>query len=208
MSKTILHIDSSAFGDRSVTKKLSQTLVSQFTSKHPDTRVIYHDLSVEAIPHLDGATLGAFFTPDANRTPEQQQLVALSDKLTDEVLGSDIIVIAAPMWNFSVPSSLKAWIDHISRAGKTFKYTENGPQGLVSSDKKVIIVSSSGGIYSQGPGKAVDFQVPYLTAFFAFLGLTDVSVVRAEGTAMGPETLNTALQNAGVEIEKIVANLA
>jgi FMN-dependent NADH-azoreductase len=207
MTKTILHIDSSPMGDRSVTRKLTKNLVAQLVAKESDTRVIYHDLSTEVIPHLDGATLGAFFTPVADRTSEQAQLVQLSDQLTDELLGADIIVIAAPMWNFNIPSSLKAWLDHVSRVGKTFKYTETGPQGLVSPDKQVVIVSSSGGIYSDGPAKSVDFQVPYLIAFLAFLGITNVSVARAEGVAMGPDAAANAVQSAEEQLAQIVASL-
>jgi len=207
MTQTILHIDSSPMGDRSVTRKLTQKLVSELVAKRPNSTVIYHDFSAEIVPNLDGPTLGAFFTPEPQRTPDQAKLVKRSDELTEELLNADIIVVGAPMWNFNIPSSLKAWIDHVSRVGKTFIYTESGSKGLVSPDKKVIVVSSSGGIYSQGPGQTFDFQTPYLKTFFGFLGITDVSIVRAEGTSMGPDAAAKAIQQADVDISQVVGAL-
>ncbi len=204
MSHTILHIDSSPMGARSVSKKLTQQVVSKLTEKYPDTHVVYHDLSTEILPHLNGEILGSFFTPKENHTPAQAEAIRVSDQLTDELLAADVIVIGAPMWNFNIPSSLKAWIDHISRMGRTFKYTETGPQGLVASDKKVIVVSSRGGIYTEGPAQAFDHQESYLKAIFGFLGISDVSFVRAEGVSMGEESVAKALKAAESHLAEVL----
>ncbi len=203
MTYTVLHIDSSPMGDRSVTKKLSKKLVTELVISK-GAQLISHDFGTHPLPHLSGEVLAAIFTPLDQQTEAQKELVKTSDTMVDELLAADVIVVGAPMWNFSVPSALKAWIDHISRAGKTFKYTESGPKGLVSSDKKVIVVSSRGGIYTEGPAQAFDFQEAYLKAVFGFLGITDVSFVRAEGVSMGPDAVSKALQAADQQILELV----
>lgn len=205
MTTNILYIDSSPMGERSVSKKLTKKLIGELKSKHPDHKVIYHDFGSDPLPHLSGQVLSAFFTPADQLTPELSEAKKKSDELTEELLNAHILVIGAPMWNLNIPSALKAWIDHIVRAGKTFHYTANGAQGLLKGDKKVIIVSSRGGVYTQGPAQAYDYQETYLKTIFGFLGLNDVSFIRAEGVSMGDESLAKALKTAEAHLVEVVA---
>ena len=204
MSYTILHLDSSPMGDRSVSKKLTAKLVSELVVKHPDHAVVYHDLGANPVPHLSSTTLAAFFTPTEHQTPELAAAIALSDQLTSELLAADVIVVGAPMWNLGIPSSLKAWVDHVVRMGKTFKYTDTGAKGLLDPAKKVIVVSSRGGMYTEGPAQAYDHQETYLKTVFGFLGLSDISFIRAEGVAMGDAALSAALQTAERQLQAVV----
>lgn len=204
MSTTILHLDSSPMGDASVSRKFSRKVVSGLVQKYPDHHLITHDLAQNPVPHLSPANLAAFFVPEDQRTPDQAAAAKLSDQLVDELLRADIIVIGAPMWNLAIPSTLKAWIDHIVRVGKTFKYTETGAKGLLPNTKKVIIVSSRGGVYTQGPAQSFDFQETYLKGIFQFLGVTDISFVRAEGTSMGEESLQKAHADADSHVEQVL----
>lgn len=208
MAKTILHIDSSPFGDRSFSRKLGTRILEGLKAKHPDARVVTRDLAATPLPHLDGNVLGAFFTAPDQRNAAQNAALKASDQAVQEVLEADIIVIGAPMWNFGIPSVLKAWIDHIVRAGLTFKYTATGPVGLVPSGKKVIIASSRGGVYSEGPYMAADHQESHLKAVLGFLGLTDVVVVRTEGVNMGDESVKKALQSAETQLADALKHAA
>ncbi len=196
MSHTILHIDSSPLGDNSVTRKLTAKTVAQLREANADSTVITRDLAHSPLPHLSAQTLASFFTPADQRDEAQQNDVKLSDEAIDELIKADTVVIGSPMWNFGIPSVLKAWVDHVARAGLTFKYGETGPEGLLAADKKVIIVSARGGAYSEGPMKAMDFQETYLKSVLEFLGLRDISFVRAEGVAMGPDAAELALKQA------------
>jgi FMN-dependent NADH-azoreductase len=205
MSYTILHLDSSPMGDRSVSRKLTREVVSKLTAKYPDNRVIYHDLGTTPFPHLSASIVGGFFTPADQQSPEVANEVAVSDQLTEELLSADVIVVGAPMWNLSIPSSLKAWIDHVVRVGKTFQYTSSGAKGLISGNKKVIVVSSRGGVYTEGPAQAYDHQETYLRTIFGFLGISDVSFVRAEGVSMGPDALENALKTAAEHVSELIA---
>lgn len=137
-----------------------------------------------------------------------EEAIKLSDQLTEELLEADIVVVGAPMCNLGIPSALKAWIDHVVRAGKTFRYTAEGPQGLVSSSKKVIIVSSRGGVYTQGPAQGYEFQETYLKTIFNFLGMTDVSFIRAEGVYMGESAVVAAMQNAEAQLKEVLERVA
>ena len=148
--------------------------------------------------------MGAFFTPAEQRTPEQAQTVQISDALVDELLAADVIVIGAPMYNFSVSSTLKAWIDHIVRIGRTLQYTATGPVGLVSG-KKVFIVTATGGVYSEGPAKAYDFLGTYLRSVFGFIGMTDVTFVQAEGLAMGEAAVADTLAKSRTAFDELLA---
>lgn len=205
MSIQILQIDSSPLGERSVSRKFTAAVVAALTAKHPGATVVSHDYGAAPLPHLDGTTIAAFFTPAEQRSPQLADAVKRSDAAAAELLASDIIVVGAPMWNFGLPSGLKAWIDHVVRAGITFRYTETGPVGLVPADKKVIIVSARGGIYSDGPFKPYDHQETYLQGIFAFLGFRDISVVRAEGLALGEASVAQALQTAEGHVAQVVA---
>lgn len=200
MPYTILHVDSSPLAERSVSRKLTARVLGELKAKHPDSKVIERDLAANPFPHLNGPTVGAFFTPPEHRKEALSEAIRLSDHAVDEVFAADVIVIGAPMHNFSIPSSLKAWIDHIVRTGRTVRYTASGPVGLVPSNKKVIIASARGGFYAGGPMKAMDFQETYLKAVLGFIGLTDISFVRAEGVGRSPDAADTAMQLADVQV--------
>jgi FMN-dependent NADH-azoreductase len=178
--KSILHLKSSIQGDESYSIKLGNAIVEKIMDKYPGSKLEELNLANVDIPHLSPKLLHTFFTPAEQHTAEDKESIRFSDEAVKQLLAADIIVIGAPLYNFTIPSALKAWIDHITRAGITFGYTENGPFGKVTG-KKVYVAMSSGGIYSEGPGKANDFVAPYLKAFLGFLGMTDLTVFRAEG---------------------------
>nr|WP_236018528.1 NAD(P)H-dependent oxidoreductase [Hymenobacter sp. BT559] len=196
-----MHIISSPRKGASASIQLANGIIDKLQAAYPGSSVQVHDLATNPFPHLEEAKLQSFFTPAESRTPEQQAAVKHSDDAIQEVKDADIIVIGAPLYNFGIPSTLKAWVDHIARAGITFRYTPEGPEGLIKG-KKVYVAMSSGGIYSEGPGASNDFVAPYLQSVLAFLGMTDVTVVRAEGLAF-PDLQATAVQKAldSVEIE-------
>lgn len=188
----LLHIDSSISGEGSASRQLSAAIVARFTRAMPGLEVIRRDLDADPIPHLDSKLLPAVrpaaAPSGANGVGDDKGAEAL-----DEFLAADIVVIGAPMYNFTVPSQLKAWIDRILIAGKTFRYSETGPVGLAGG-KRVIIASSRGGLYAPGmPFEANDFQERYLRAVFAFIGVEDIEIIRAEGLALGPEQREAAI---------------
>ncbi len=205
MPHTILHIDTSPMGERSFSRKLGAKVLSELQAKYPGSTLKTRDLAAKPLPHLSAQTLGAFFTPPEQRTPEQVAAAAESDAAIADLKAADVVVIGAPMWNFGIPSSLKAWIDHVARAGQTFKYGANGPEGMLDPAKKVIIVSSRGGVYSAGPMAAMDFQEDYLRSVLGFLGLRDISFVRTEGVAMGEEAAKSAMQAAENHVAEALA---
>jgi FMN-dependent NADH-azoreductase len=182
----ILLIQSSSNLASSVSRDLAASFVKGYTAAHADATVTERDLVTSPIPHLGVDLLGGMFGKPETLTEEQAGALALSNALVDEIEAASLIVIGAPMYNFGIPSALKAWIDHVIRAGRTFRYTEAGPQGLVLG-KKVVLFLASGGVYSDGPYKSYDFQEPYLRTMLGFIGLTDVTVVRAQGQALGPD---------------------
>lgn len=197
----ILQVNSSARRDASHSTSLATHLVQRLHTADTDATLVVRDLSNPAHPSLDEAALAALFTPAAQRTLEQAARVALDDALIAEVQAADVIVIGVPMYNFGVSVQLKNWIDAISRAGVTFRYTAAGPEGLLKG-KKVYVALTRGGKYRNTPA---DTQVPYLRTVFTFLGLTDVDFVYAEGLAMGPEAEQAALASAREQIEQAVA---
>jgi FMN-dependent NADH-azoreductase len=178
---TLLQINSSLFGDNGNSSQLAQEFVQQWSTQHPGGEVILRDLAKEAVPHLDAARVQALFTPEAERTAEQQAVVDYSDQIIAEIQKADAIVIGVPLYNFGVPSTLKAYFDHIARAGVTFKYTETGPVGLLN-DKPVYIIAARGGVHK---GQVSDTQSQFLTNFLGFIGLKDVHFIYAEGLNMG-----------------------
>jgi len=188
----ILHIDSSILGDNSVSRQLSAAIVDTLRNKLPHATVTSRNVAHDEIPHLSGEIVSAAFTPEADWTDTQRKERARTNELIEEFLASDVVVIGAPMYNFSVPSQLKAWIDRIATAGRTFKYGPNGPEGLAGG-KKVFIASSRGGIYSTEQGKLMDFQEDYLKTVMGFVGITDVHFVRAEAVNMGEDKRETAI---------------
>lgn len=194
--KKILHIISSPRGAASMSIKLGNAVIEKIQETYAGAIVNEHNLARKLFPHLEEVHLTAFFTPVENRSAENIEAIRHSDEAIEELQNADIIVIDVPFYNFGIPSTLKAWIDHIARAGVTFKYGENGPEGLVK-DKKVYLAIASGGVYSEGPMKAYDFATPYLKSVLGFMGMTDVSVFRVEGVSM-PVVQDTALKK-GIE---------
>jgi FMN-dependent NADH-azoreductase len=202
--KKLLHVDSSILGAGSVSRELSAAIVADERRRDPSLAVTYRDLAVAPVGHLSGAHLAAF-QGAAPETPTLAQDIAAGQSALEEFLAADIVVVGAPMYNFSVPSQLKAWIDRLAVAGKTFHYSEKGPVGLAGG-KKVIVASSRGGFY--GPGTAVEFldhQENYLRGVFGFFGITDVSFIRAEGVALGVEHRAKAIEAARSEIARKAA---
>nr|WP_297525373.1 NAD(P)H-dependent oxidoreductase [uncultured Roseateles sp.] len=196
----ILQINSSARrlheGQGSVSTLLANEVVDQLVARNPGATKVVHDLAVRPLPPMDEATLGALFTPADSRTQAQADRVAFNDQLIAELKAADVIVLTAPMINFGVTSQLKNWIDAVARAGATFKYGANGPEGLVTG-KQVIVVSTRGGVYR---GQPADNIVPYLQLTLGFLGMTDVKFVLAEGLNMGEEAAAKGLATAREEI--------
>jgi FMN-dependent NADH-azoreductase len=197
----ILQVNSSARAEGSHSTTLAHALVERIRADNAGATVTVRDLS--RTPHLplDDSALQALFTPADKRTPEQAARVARDDALISEIQAADVVVLGVPMYNFGVPGQLKDWIDAISRAQVTFRYTANGPEGLLKG-KKVYVALTRGGQYRNTPS---DTQVPYLKTIFTFLGMTDVQFVYAEGLAMGPEALQNALASAHSQIDELVA---
>ena len=186
MMNQILFINSSPRGDASHSSAVAKQLIAQLKAKEPKSTVITRDLTVNPLPHIgDDFVIGSRIEAD-KRNAAQNEAVAVSDKLVAELVKADTVVIASPMFNFGPTTNLKGWFDQILRAGVTFKYTDTGPVGLLSA-KKVFVIMARGGVYSQGPMKAIDFQEPYLRHLLGFMGLTDVSFIPIEGIAYGPE---------------------
>ena len=197
----ILQINSSARRDASHSTRLAARLVQRLRDADPEATLVVRDLNKVPHPILDEDALAALFTPAEQRTLEQAARVALDDALIAELQAADVVVLGVPMYNFGVPAQLKNWIDAISRAGVTFRYTEKGPEGLLK-NKKAYVALTRGGKYRNTPA---DTQVPYLKTVFTFLGLTDVHFVYAEGLAMGPDAEQSAIASAHEQIEDAVA---
>ena len=202
----LLHIDSSPLGGNSVSRQLTQRIVAQWRATHPGTVVEYLDLAADAPSHLSIDSLGFSAGPNAEGLSNvQRRENEVSEKLVSQFLAADVIVVGAPMYNFSVPTQLKAWIDRVAQVGRTFKYTEKGPQGLAGG-KTVIVASSRGGVYSTNPALAgLDHQESYLRTVFGFFGITDIQFVRAEGVAMGDAAKAQALGAADTIIRSLSA---
>lgn len=204
----ILHLDSSILTDASASRALTAAIVSYILREHPGAQVSYRDLVQEAIPHLDGPIAAGFrpvHSDDASAGVAQEH--ARSQALVAELLASDTIVIGAPMYNFSVASQLKAWIDRVVQPGRTFQYTATGPVGLATG-KRVIVASTRGGAYAAGPATAMDFQEDYLKVMFGFIGISDVRFVRAENLSRGDEAKELSMRNAHAAVAEVVRQAA
>jgi FMN-dependent NADH-azoreductase len=199
--KKILHIISSPRGAASFSIKLGNAIIEKIKAEYPGSTVTENNLVDKQFPHLEESHITSFYTPAENRTPENQAAVKHSDEAIQEILDADIIVIGAPMYNFTIHSALKAWFDHIVRAGVTFKYDQNGLEGLIKG-KKVYIAETTGGIYTEGPMQAYDFAAPYLKTILAHIGMTDITVFRIEGTSI-PGIQDTAVEKG---INSVVLN--
>ena len=201
----LLHIDSSVLGPYSASRALSAEIVARQVALHPGINVIHRDLAADAALHLSSAHLAAW----QGGTVQDAALgadLAKGGAYLEELLAADIIVIGAPMYNFSIPSQLKAWIDRVVVAGKTFRYGASGAEGLLSKTKKVFIASSRGNVYTAGsPAAALEHHESYLTGVLSFIGLTDVTVVRAEGLAFGAEAKEAAMLKARANIAAMAA---
>ena len=200
----LLHLDSSVLGTASVSRQLSARIVERHRALHPDMRVVVRDLAADPVLHLSGAHMAAFQgapTDDATITAD----LLKGNAYMDELFASDILVIGAPMYNLSIPTPLKAWIDRIAVAGKTFRYTATGPEGLLQR-KKAFIASARGGVYSAGsPAAALEHQESYLIGLLSLLGVVDVIVVRAEGLALGAQAKDAAISQAFADISALAA---
>ena len=200
----LLHVDSSILAGNSVSRTLSADIVAAEQHRHRGLEVTYRDLAAAPVGHLSGAHLAAF-QGAAPEEPALQADLAVGLAVMDEFLAADIVVVGAPMYNFGIPSQLKAWIDRLAVAGKTFRYTEAGPEGLAGG-KTVIVASARGGFYgAETPAAFLDHQESYLRGVFGFFGITDVKFIRAEGVARGPEARGQALELAKGEIAKLAA---
>ncbi len=200
--KQILIVESSPRGSESASRKLTSKVRERLEIQYPEARVIERDLAKDKLPHLDQPTLKAMTTQDPVEVESLKEAAYLSDQLIDELLLSDLLVIACPMWNFGIPSSLKAWIDHVVRAGKTFNYAGVAVEGLAKG-KKAILVLASGGVFSEGPWKSWDSVEPYLRQILGFIGIDDVQTVRAEGMNIPPLAIH-AVPNGEKAVEALV----
>jgi FMN-dependent NADH-azoreductase len=201
--KTLLQLNSSLFAANGQSSQLSDRFVAAWQDANPDGQVVVRDLAKNPVPHLDGDRFGAFLSKAEDRTAQQQTVVDFSDALIEELRNADVVVLGLPMYNFGIPSQLKAYFDHIARAGVTFRYTDKGPVGLLTG-KKVYVMATRGGMYAGTPR---DSQTAYVRDFLAFIGITDVEFVYAEGLNMGAESKDAALANAGTAISRLAAPL-
>ncbi|MGE8361340.1 FMN-dependent NADH-azoreductase [Pseudomonas sp.] len=195
----ILVIESSARQQGSVSRQLTEQFIAQWRAANPADTLTVRDLAANPVPHLDANLLGGWMTPSEQQSEAEKAALALSNTLTDELLAADVLVLAAPMYNFAIPSTLKAWLDHVLRAGVTFKYTENGPQGLLGG-KRAVVLTARGGIYA---GSAMDHQEPYLRQALAFVGIHDVSFIHAEGLNLGNEFMQKGLAHATAQVAQL-----
>ena len=195
----VLIIESSARQQGSFSRQLTQQFVSQWQAAHPADQVTLRDLALNPVPHLDANLLGGWLKPEAQRNAAEQSSLQRSNELTDELLAADVLMLAAPMYNFAIPSTLKAWLDHVLRAGVTFKYTETGPQGLLTG-KKAYVLTARGGLYA---GSTSDHQEPYLRQVLAFVGIHDVTFIHAEGMNLGGDFQEKGLNQAKASLSAI-----
>jgi len=199
---TLLQINASISHSNGQSSQLANQFVAAFCARNPSAKVVVRDVAAaEPVPHLDGERFGAFITKPEERSAAQHAVVAYSDALIAELKAADVIVLGLPMYNFGVPSQLKAYFDHIARAGATFKYTEKGPVGLLTG-KKVYVFAARGGLYA---GTPLDTQTSYVRDFLRFLGMTDVEFIYAEGLAISPQSKEAGLAKAIAEIARLAA---
>ena len=196
MTKALI-LNSAVTGHASVSKRLTAAFADELKARDPQTTIVTRDLGANPVPHLLPETVAGIRSTATTET--EKAALALSDELVDELREIDLLVIGAPMYNFGIPSGLKTWFDYILRAGVTFRYTENGPEGLLPV-KKAVVVETRGGLYSEGPAVAMDSQEPHLRTLLGFMGVTDVVFVRAEKLGFGPEAVQAAVDKALAEL--------
>jgi FMN-dependent NADH-azoreductase len=200
---TLLQINASIHADHGQSSQLATKFVQAFANSHPDARIVVRDLASDTVPHLSAERFAAFLSKPGERSAAQSDVVAYSDTLIDELRQADVIVLGLPMYNFGVPSQLKAYFDHIARAGETFRYTATGPVGLLSG-KKVYVFAARGGLYA---GSALDTQTSYVRDFLRFVGIEDIEFVYAEGLAISAESKASGLASAAAQIERLAAQI-
>ncbi|MBD0414623.1 FMN-dependent NADH-azoreductase [Oryzicola mucosus] len=201
---SILLVTSSPRGAASHSTRVAIDLAAKLRTANPSSKLVVRDLVANPLPHIDADYSTGIYTPVEARTPRQAEVVAVSDAALDELFAADAVILATGFINFGISSTLKSWIDHIARAGRSFSYGEGGPKGLVNG-KKVYVVLASGGIYSEGAAVQMDHAIPYLRSVLNFLGMTDVEVIRVEGVGMGAEATAAALDKAKSRIDALVA---
>lgn len=205
MSK-ILYINSSPRGNDSFAVRAAEHFLEHYTAKNPSL-ITKRDIAIDPLPHMDASYIEDLFTPVELLTTEKMAKYDKSNELIDELLSHDVLLLTVPMYNYSIPSTLKAWIDHIVRVGRTLKFDPaTGPEGLVKA--KLILVLSTGAVFSSGPFQSMDFQEPYLRSLFKFIGITDVSVIRVEGSGMDTESAKKALEDGYRDAEALAQTLA
>lgn len=197
----LLQINASISHHDGQSSRLADQFVAAFAARNPDAKIVLRDVAAGPVPHLDGQRFGAFIARPEERTAEQHAVIAYSDALIDEIRRADVIVLGLPMYNFGLPSQLKAYFDHIARAGVTFEYTDKGPAGLLTG-KKAYVFAARGGKYA---GTPLDTQTSYVRDFLRFLGISDVEFIYAEGLAMGPQSKESSLAKAAAEIARLAA---
>ncbi len=198
---TLLQLNTSLFSDQGQSSQLARQFVAAWQARHPDGRVVVRDLAAAPIPHLSAERFAAFVAAPAARTPDQQAIAAESDALIAELKAADVVVLGLPMYNFGIPSTLKAWFDHVARAGVSFRYTATGPEGLIG-DRKVFVLAARGGQYL---GTAQDTQSGHVRDFFNLLGIRDLEFVYAEGLNSGEDARRDALSAARTRIDRLAA---
>ena len=199
----VLHIDSSLFSANGASSTLAREFVDALRRREPGLEVSHRDLGRDPVPHLDAARLAALGTPEAERTPDQRAVVAQADALIAELQAADLLVLGAPMYNFAIPTQLKAWFDHVARAGTTFRYTENGPEGLLVG-KRAVVFTSRGGVHRD---RDSDTVAPYLRTMLGFVGIDDVEIVYAEGLNMGDDRREAGLADAAADLARVAETL-
>ncbi len=200
--KRVLLVTSSAAGAQSRTRQVADRVVQALLTRDPGSRVVVRDVARDPLPHVDDAFLAGMARAEPERTAAQHEALMRSDALIGELAAADVVVIAAPMYNFGIPSALKAWIDHVARAGRTFRYTANGPEGLLKG-KRAVLVLSRGGVYTKGPMLRLEFQESYLRGVLGFLGIDDVQTIHIEGVAFGADVAEAAVNRALVQAEDL-----
>ena len=201
---SILLVTSSPRGSASHSTRIATDLAHKLQDADPSASLVVRDLAANPLPHIDSDYAAGIYTPAEKRNARQAELVSASDTAVDELFAAETIILATGFINFSISSTLKSWIDHVARAGRTFSYDKDGPKGHLVG-KKVYIVLASGGVYSDGPAAGMDHAIPYLRTALAFIGLTDVEIIRVEGVGMGPEATDTALKKATARVTSLVS---
>jgi FMN-dependent NADH-azoreductase len=198
--KTLLKLNTSIFGENGASSQLTEAFVARWLAAYPGARVIERDLATDPVPHLTAEAFAGFGAKPGERGPAQQAAVEASDALIDELRRADVLVLGLPMYNFGVPSTLKAYFDYVARMGETFRYTENGPEGLLTG-KKAYVFAARGGVYAGAPSET---ETSYVRQFLSFLGIADIEFVYAEGLALGDASRNAALESASRAIDEFI----